>query len=257
MDHFTFHRWWIILFFWWILRTSYCFFHHKLHGTKKIGTWWNIWTFLEHNRRLRSLKLTEQFAPENGWLEYDRFLLGPCLYIQVLYIPRESWNFLSNLNMLHPWKLTWHWKITIFNRRYLQMVGFSIVMLVFRGVKKNITKEICPKNLTTSLLRFFHHQGNPPTQMPSLRPWEFLHSLRGAIGWFQAPFRQLNGIFCGSEPPRKLGKKNMKKSWPKSAEGLELVVMYGYVWMFLLLMGWKSWHKWRNFRYLSLAEVNH
>ena len=35
---------------------------------------------------------------------------------------------------LHPWKLTWHWKIRMFNRKYIFIHGgFSTVMLVFLG----------------------------------------------------------------------------------------------------------------------------
>ena len=165
--------------------------------------------FLGHNRRLRSLKLTDSsHLKMDGWNTIVSFLGPGALYSGAI-------------------------------------------------ISKGILE------LPVQLARKSHHFAAaffPPPRKPSnpkcpLRPWEFLHSLRGAIGWpFQAPpFRQLNGIFCGSEPPRKLG-KNMKKSSPKSAEGLELVVMYG---SFLLLMGWKSWHKWRKFRYLGLAEVNH
>ena len=36
---------------------------------------------------------------------------------------------------VHPWKLTWQWKRTIFNRRYIFIHGcFSIFTLVFGGV---------------------------------------------------------------------------------------------------------------------------
>ena len=36
---------------------------------------------------------------------------------------------------VHPGKLTWQWKIHIFNRRYIFIhASFSIVMLVFQGV---------------------------------------------------------------------------------------------------------------------------
>ena len=37
--------------------------------------------------------------------------------------------------MVHPWKLTWHWKVPMFNRKYIDSNGrCSIVMFVFGGV---------------------------------------------------------------------------------------------------------------------------
>ena len=45
---------------------------------------------------------------------------------------------------LHPWKLTWHWKIPIFKRKYiLQMVDFPIVMSGFFFGRKTIPFSIC------------------------------------------------------------------------------------------------------------------
>ena len=32
---------------------------------------------------------------------------------------------------IHPWKLTWHWKIPMFNRKHIFKFWISIVMLVF------------------------------------------------------------------------------------------------------------------------------
>ena len=40
-------------------------------------------------------------------------------------VDAKVWYFWG-ISFVIPWKLTWHWKITIFNRKY-------IVMLVFRG----------------------------------------------------------------------------------------------------------------------------
>ena len=52
--------------------------------------------------------------------------------------PGEVWRVAkvwSTWGGLTPWKLTWHWKITIFNRKYIFIHGrFSIVMLVFGDV---------------------------------------------------------------------------------------------------------------------------
>ena len=44
-------------------------------------------------------------------------------------------HFFWFMLLLPSWKLTWHWKITIFNGKYIFIHGgFSNVMLVFRGV---------------------------------------------------------------------------------------------------------------------------
>ena len=48
---------------------------------------------------------------------------------------------------LLPWKLTWHWEITNFNRRYIyKWLFLSIVMLVFRGVdSKEVSNRTVPE----------------------------------------------------------------------------------------------------------------
>ena len=49
------------------------------------------------------------------------------------------------LNQKKGWipsrKLTWKWKITIFNRRYIKLLFFQPVMLVFRAVNSNETVQ--------------------------------------------------------------------------------------------------------------------
>ena len=44
--------------------------------TRKVNTFWVKWY---HPKNIPSLKLTAK-SPENGWLEYNRFLLGPGLF---------------------------------------------------------------------------------------------------------------------------------------------------------------------------------
>ena len=56
---------------------------------------------------------------------------------------RVGWRFyprhpqkIQEFRNIHPWKLTWHWKMPMFNRKHLSSNGgFSIVMLVFRECK--------------------------------------------------------------------------------------------------------------------------
>ena len=55
---------------------------------------------------------------------------------------------------IHPWKLTWNWKIPIFNRKYIFKCGCSIAMLVFdcfRGVDdtQNIWRQLLSRRRVT------------------------------------------------------------------------------------------------------------
>ena len=55
------------------------------------------------NVGVNTLPETNMFAPENGWLEYDPFLLGPGLFSGAFAVSfREGTYFSSNYGML--WK---------------------------------------------------------------------------------------------------------------------------------------------------------
>ena len=91
-------------------------------------------------------------------------LINPIVgvYIPIIRIPIKGWigtcrqivckasnSYFSTFlfpwfsNKYTPWKLTWHWKIIIFNIRYIFIHGCcSIVMLVFGGVS-NECKLVC------------------------------------------------------------------------------------------------------------------
>ena len=56
-----------------------------------------------------------------------------------LRIVDEFYRCHSNLTIvqkLHPWKLTWHWKIPIFNRKYIFKWSIFLCHVSFRGVFK-------------------------------------------------------------------------------------------------------------------------
>ena len=71
-------------------------------------------------------------------------LMEEILHHQLLLrISRVSWDFIYNRwlagflpsAVLHPWKLTWHWKIPILNRKHIFIHGgCSIVIWLFRGL---------------------------------------------------------------------------------------------------------------------------
>ena len=42
---------------------------------------------------LPETNIDNMFAPENGWLEYDRFLLGPGLFSGCMYIESSPWRW--------------------------------------------------------------------------------------------------------------------------------------------------------------------
>ena len=56
----------------------------------------------------------------------------------LLLMVNNSLDQFRRIWWIHPWKLTWHWKIPIFNRKYIFIPGgFSSVMLVFGSVYVN------------------------------------------------------------------------------------------------------------------------
>ncbi len=82
--------------------------------------------------------------------------MNQALYITLVFFnfnhPTPSWCCWSNLRIvdeiyrchsnltivqkLHPWKLTWHWKIPIFNRKYIFKWSIFHCHVSFRGVSK-------------------------------------------------------------------------------------------------------------------------
>ena len=52
----------------------------------------------------------------------------------------DTWKF-----ALHPWKPTWHWKIPIFNRKYIFKWWIFHCHVSFRGGKKNTKQKTCHK----------------------------------------------------------------------------------------------------------------
>ena len=57
--------------------------------------------------------------------------LGPQKIICMVVFPS---NHSQKGGLLHPWKLTWHWKITIFNRKYIFKWRIFHCHVGFRGV---------------------------------------------------------------------------------------------------------------------------
>ncbi len=91
-------------------------FENRILGIKKPPTqnWqadlFGVWKKIEHID-IHSLKLTAK-APENGWLEYDCFLLGwPIFRCYVSFREGISpkWCFFMVMNPMgsNPWKITW------------------------------------------------------------------------------------------------------------------------------------------------------
>ena len=74
-------------------------------------------------------------------------------FIGTFSLERQSQTSETSTNSveLHPYKLTWHWKLPIFNRKYIFIHGgFSIVMLVFAGVPSpKRTASLHPENSET------------------------------------------------------------------------------------------------------------
>ena len=55
----------------------------------------------------------------------------------------STWWGHLNKSWLHPWKLTWHWKIPIFNRKYIFKWWIFHCHVSFRGIitVKNLTRR--------------------------------------------------------------------------------------------------------------------
>ena len=74
----------------------------------------------------------------------------------------------EQLKRYTPLKLTWQWKITIFNGRYIFLNGgFSIVMLVFQGVHidySHYSEDVArPFELSLDCHLFSGRSGTNPT----------------------------------------------------------------------------------------------
>ena len=89
----------------------------------------------------------------------------------------------SNRNLLsrglHPWKLTWHWKITIFNRKYIFKWWIFHCHVSFReGIlqPKRLQVLARPKALTSKTLRVEKRDKN------SLKKWRCSLWLGGIPG---------------------------------------------------------------------------
>ena len=68
-------------------------------------------------------------APILGIFRGYHFANGDSIVLHRVMLPNQNHH-----GDLHPWKLTWRWEITIFNRKYIFFHGgFSIAMLVLGG----------------------------------------------------------------------------------------------------------------------------
>ena len=151
---------------------------YRIPGIPENEMDWQPWIpaprILNHrapNQQLPSRKLYN-IAPENGWLEYDPFLLGAGLFSGALAVSFRECNHMSWFIFHHGWRCfvvcsytpfflrgtiatmptawgaecgievwgctfqktnRWQWKITIFNRRYIFKWLFFHCHVSFRG----------------------------------------------------------------------------------------------------------------------------
>ena len=122
----------------------------------------------------------------------------------------------EKLSTLLPWKLTWHWNIPMFNRKWhLPMVDFLLAMLVFLGVYifRKLPHPINQKTLPqaasySSHLLFLGGVYRPMTVKPKIGPKKIPLTFfsQGPCFWkFQGAYESIRtGILepRGTEPER-------------------------------------------------------
>ena len=118
----------------WVFSFSHCFL-----GVKNVTSFWGLGGGCRAPSRVTVLQVYHCFRKGVAAFSTQMLEWNTCGLMLVFRFLRSkspeisSWN--ESESECFPWKRTWHWKITMFKRWYIDSNGcFSIVILLFEGV---------------------------------------------------------------------------------------------------------------------------